>query len=94
MNMNDSLVSIVDLPDEILFIIFNKLNNLDLLYSLVGVNQKLDNVVCDTNFTRSIDLTTIKSNETGHSRTNEIFDRFCMHIRLSHHFIRCTRIQR
>jgi hypothetical protein len=40
--MNNSIVNIVDLPDEILLTIFKKLDNLDVLYSLVGVNTELD----------------------------------------------------
>ena len=39
MNMNNSIVSILDLSDEILLIIFKKLNNIDALYSFVGVNN-------------------------------------------------------
>jgi len=78
--MNNSTLSIVDLPDEILFIILKKLNNIDMLYSLVGANQKLDNVACDIHFTRAIDLMTISLNEADDSRPNTIFDRFCLHI--------------
>ena len=80
MNMNNSMVRIVDLPDEMLLTILNKLNNIDILYSLVGVNRKLNNVACDTNFTRTIDLITISSNEDADSEMNVIFDRFCMQI--------------
>ena len=78
--MNDSFVNILDLPDEILIIIFKKLNNLDLLSSMVGVNQRLDSLVCDINFTRAIDLTTITSDELDDSRINAILDRFCIQI--------------
>lgn len=78
--MNDSFVNILDLPHEILIIIFKKLNNLDLLSSLVGVNQKLDSLVCDINFTRAINLTTITSDGMDDSRTNAILDRFCRQI--------------
>ncbi len=80
MSMNDSFVNIVDLPDEILLIILKKLNRFDVLYSLVGVNEKLDNVACDINFTRAVDLLTISSNGVNNSITHAILDRFCMHI--------------
>jgi hypothetical protein len=76
MRMNNMIINILDLPDEILLTIFKKLNNIDLLYSLVGVNQKLDKVVCDINFTQAVDLTTVLSNEASDSRTNAIVDRF------------------
>lgn len=54
MSVSDSMINIVDLPDEMLLTIFNKLRNIDMLYSLVGVNRKLDTVACDINFTRTI----------------------------------------
>ncbi len=54
MRMNNSIVGIVDLPEEILLTIFNKLNPIDTLYSLLGVNQKLDKVACDIPFTQSL----------------------------------------
>ena len=78
--MNYSTVNILDLCDEMLLTIFNKLNNIDVLYSLIGVNQKLDRLAQDITFTRSIDLVTISSNEDNNSRTNSILDRFCFHI--------------
>ncbi|CAF2806024.1 unnamed protein product [Rotaria sp. Silwood2] len=78
--MNNSIVSIIDLSDEILLTIFKKLDNFDVLYSLVGVNKKLDNVACDIDFTRSVDLMTISLNGVADPGTNAILDRFCMHI--------------
>jgi hypothetical protein len=73
-------MSIVDLLDEILLTIFKKLDDFDVLYSLVAVNQKLNNVACDINFTRAVDLKTISSNEGDDVRNNAILDRFCMYI--------------
>ena len=85
--MNNSNVTLIDLPDEILVMIFKKLHNLDVLYSLVGVNKKLDNVSCDISFTRSIDLMKISSDKMKN-------DRFSMHIlpRI-HNKIECLTIQ-
>ncbi|CAF3416722.1 unnamed protein product [Rotaria sp. Silwood2] len=80
MSVDNSFVSIVDLPNEMLLNIFNKLNNFDVLYSLVGVNKKLDNVACDRTFTQFIGLTTISSSEKDDSKTNATLDRFCLHI--------------
>ena len=78
--MDNSFVNIVDLPNEILLNIFKKLNNFDVLYSLVGSNKKLDNVACDRTFTQSIDLTSISSNENDNSKMGTALDRFCLHI--------------
>ncbi|CAF3328183.1 unnamed protein product, partial [Rotaria socialis] len=78
--MNHSTVDILALCDEILLDILNKLNNMDVLYSLIGVNRKLDSLVRDVTFTQSIDLVTILSNEHNDSRNKSIFDRFCSDI--------------
>ena len=67
-------VSLIDLPNEILLLIFKKLDNIDLLYSLVGINQRLDNVLCSTDCTRAIDFVKISS------KTETILNRFCRHI--------------
>ncbi|CAF3295900.1 unnamed protein product [Rotaria socialis] len=40
-------INILDLPDEMLHAIFNKLNMTDMLYSLVGVHQRFDRLVLD-----------------------------------------------
>ncbi len=44
--MNNCL-NILDLPDEILLIICSKMNIVDVLYSLVDVNQRFDRLVLD-----------------------------------------------
>jgi hypothetical protein len=46
--MKNSCIDLIDLPDEILLIIFQKLNNIELFYSLIGVHQRLDNVLNDS----------------------------------------------
>jgi hypothetical protein len=83
--MESLTVSILHLPDEILLIIFKKLDNIDLLYSLVGVNQKLDKIACDIIFTKEVDLTTISSNDASDSKLNVMMDRFCACILLRIH---------
>ena len=80
MNMDRSVVTIVDLPDEILLHILKKLNNFDVLYSLVGLDEKLDRLACDISITRFIDLMTIESNRVTDSRSNATLDRFCIKI--------------
>ncbi|CAF4731241.1 unnamed protein product, partial [Rotaria sp. Silwood2] len=51
MNKGYSYIRLNDLPDEILIIIFKKLNNFDVLYSLQGVNQRLNKLIQDSIFT-------------------------------------------
>ncbi|CAF1414639.1 unnamed protein product [Rotaria sordida] len=78
--MNHLTVNILDLCDEMLLSIFNKLNNIDVLYSLIDVDKKLDRLARDITFTQSIDLVTISSNEHNFLRNNSILDRFCVDI--------------
>ncbi|CAF1150043.1 unnamed protein product [Rotaria sordida] len=78
--MNYSTVNILDLSDEMVLTILNKLNNIDVLYSFIGVNRKLDRLARDITFTQSIDLATISSNEHDDSRNESRLDRFCFDI--------------
>jgi hypothetical protein len=89
--MNNSTVNIVDLCEEMLLTIFNKLNNIDVLYSLIGVNKKFDRLARDINFTQSFDFTTMLSNEDDSSKTNSMLNRFSCHIipRIQHN-IQCV----
>ncbi|CAF3233891.1 unnamed protein product [Rotaria sp. Silwood2] len=75
--MSHSFISINDLPDEIILMIWNKLNNIDVLYSFVGVNQRLNRLVRDPIYTRSIQLT--KTNKYC-SLPDSIIDRYCLDI--------------
>ncbi len=74
-NMNQSHVHLLDLPNEMLFNILKKLDNVDVLYSLFGINNKrLDSIIreeifCNSlNFTSSVHETTI---------IDSILGRFC-----------------
>lgn len=78
--MRNLSVNIVNLSDEILLYIFKMINNFELLYSIVGINQRLDKIACDISITHSLDLTHISLNDRSNSRTNEILDRFSMEI--------------
>jgi hypothetical protein len=49
--MECSRIGLNDLPDEILMIIFQKLNNINVLHSFQGVNQRLDKIIHDPIFT-------------------------------------------
>jgi hypothetical protein len=75
-----------------LLTILMKLNNVDVLYSLIGVNEKLDRLARDINFTRSIDLVTILSNSKKKSRAKSVLDRFSFDIipRIQHNIASLT----
>ncbi|CAF2092791.1 unnamed protein product, partial [Rotaria magnacalcarata] len=76
----NSTVNILDLCDEMLLTILNKLDNVDVLYSLIGVNQKFDRLARSIDFTQSLDLTTISSYGDDHSKIKSMFNRFCFSI--------------
>ena len=75
MNMTRSNVGFLDLPNEILLLIFNKLDNMDVLYSLLGTgNQRLDMIVQASMFTATLNFV-LKT-----AMADSIFDRFCLNI--------------
>ena len=78
--MKNSCIELIDLPDEILLFICKKMNIVDVLYSLVDVNQRFDRLVLDPLTIRNLDMTlrTIKSvyNQT-YSIDDEVLSRIC-----------------
>ena len=83
--MNSSNVHLLDLPDEMLIEIFNKIPTFDVLNSIWGVNQRLDRLACDARFTHSLDLTAKQSYDERCSLSAVILDRLCSHILLQIH---------
>ncbi|CAF4787677.1 unnamed protein product, partial [Rotaria magnacalcarata] len=79
--MKYSCVEFNDLPDEVLMIIFKNLNNLEVLYCLQGVNQRLNKLVQDSTFTSR--LTFVKwcsDNFIDVLRCGVMLNRFCSQI--------------
>jgi hypothetical protein len=90
MSMEYLSVQLNDLPDEILMIIFKKLDNVTLLYSLMNVNKRLNKIIYDSIFTFRLSfLTFVPSYLVAVCCTltyliyplpGPIIDRFCFHI--------------
>ena len=86
--MGHSLVQLNDLPDEVLLTIFKKLNNVQVLYSLFGVDARLNQIVSDLDFTSHLTLLTCLSNRRYPCLSNRhilpledvVLDRFCSQI--------------
>ncbi|CAF3400043.1 unnamed protein product [Rotaria sp. Silwood2] len=76
--MEDSLIQLNDLPDEIFMMILKKLHSCDVLYSLIGVNKRLDTIVQDSFFTAYLTLTVPPYGFLNF--TDPILDRFCSKI--------------
>ena len=75
LNSND--INILNLPDEILRIIFNKLNTADVFYSLVGVNQRFDRLAPDPLYINHFDLVVKRSDIRSSLIDVHILDRIC-----------------
>jgi hypothetical protein len=54
--MNPSYIGLNDLPSEILMIILKKLSNIEVLYSLIGVDKQLNKIAHESIFTNRLDL--------------------------------------
>jgi len=78
--MEHLLVELNDLPDEILMIIFKKLNNHSLLYSLIGINKRLNTIVRDPIFTSHLTLVRRSSYDSIYPLSELKLDRFCLQI--------------
>ncbi|UJR23576.1 hypothetical protein I4U23_026564 [Adineta vaga] len=76
--MEYSCVRLENLPDEILLIILQKLNNYDVLYSFIGLDKRFGKILYDRIFTRNSSL--IKSIHRSSCQFNIILDRFCLEI--------------
>jgi hypothetical protein len=83
--MAHSLVQLNDLPDEILMIIFKNLDNDEILYSLIGVNKRLNTFVHDSAFTSHLTLMRRFSNNSIDPLSDTILDRFFLQILPSIH---------
>jgi hypothetical protein len=55
-NLNKNEVNILDIPDEIFFIIFKKLNMVEVLYSLVNVNRRFDRLALDSLYINNLNM--------------------------------------
>ncbi|CAF0900410.1 unnamed protein product [Rotaria sp. Silwood1] len=83
-----------DLPDEILLLIFKKLDNIEVLYSFIGVNKRFNKLVHDSIFTNHLTITRYSSNGSFDRLDNQILARFCSQILPSiHHKIKWLDIE-
>jgi hypothetical protein len=75
-------LQLTDLPDEILLIIFKKVDNVVLLYSLFGVNKRLNKILYDPIFTSHLNLQNpyLENLNSIHGPPRPIVNRFCLQI--------------
>ena len=79
-DINNSKMCLLDLPNEILIKIFKNLSNMDILYSLTGIDvERLDLLVQSEIFTNTLNFVSNDS-DTICSINDSILDRFCLNI--------------
>jgi len=71
-NSNNNHLNILDLPDEILFIIFEKLNTIDVLGSLVDVNQRFNRLALDPLHICNLNMTNMMTINSLYNQTSSI----------------------
>jgi hypothetical protein len=88
-NMKHRSIHLLDLPDELLLIIMKKLKHNDILYSLLGVNKRLDRLAGSKSNTDVINFTSMSSTAGYIRMDHELLDRFCFYImpRICHNVI-------
>ncbi len=78
----------INLPDEIILIIWNKLNEIDVLYSFLNVIKRFDKLIRDKIYIHSIELIKTSCEEKDNcSLSDQILDRFCLDILPQIHYI-------
>ena len=80
--MNSYHAHILDLPNEILFLILKRLDNNDVLYSLLDIaNQRLDVLAQEQIFSTILNLvSTSETNDEIRSIPDSMLERFCVSI--------------
>ncbi|CAF4762566.1 unnamed protein product, partial [Rotaria sp. Silwood1] len=79
--MNRSCVQLKDLPDELLIFIFKQMNNIEVFYTLFGINERLDLILQDSIFTNRLNFLKRSSKKFLNIFSPDIiFDRFCLQI--------------
>ena len=83
----------MNLPDELLLTILKKLDNVDVLLSLMGSDARLDQIIRDPCFNTEIDLIKLDDDERC-AQVDTCIDRFCSDILPAiHHQIKCLKVQ-
>ena len=70
-------INIIDLPDEMLLSIINKLNNIDILYSLVDVNQRFDRLTLNSLYFHDLDFTAVSMLDPKSHEYSKLINRIC-----------------
>jgi hypothetical protein len=93
--MSNSYIGLNHLPDEILIYIFQKLDNIEVLYSLQNVNKRLNRIIHDSIFTsRLIFVQWLPHKYIDLFSSDLMLNRFCSQILPSiHQNIKCLDLE-
>jgi hypothetical protein len=85
--MNSKTIGLLELPDEILLIIFDKLGSVNVLYSLLNSTQRLDQIARNIDYTKSINFSIELSDGQFTTIDPDKLHRFCVEIlpQINHH---------
>ena len=79
--MDKTSTNLVDLPYEILFMVFKYLDNMNVLYSLSNTgNQRLDRLVKDETFTKTLNFIVKTSTNDVCPISDLLLNQFCVDI--------------
>jgi hypothetical protein len=70
----------MDLPDEMLLMIVNRLNNIDILYSLVDVNQRFNRLTFNSLYFHDLDFTTVSMFDPKSHEYSVLINRICKNL--------------
>jgi len=78
--MEHSVFQLIDLPDELLLMIFKNMKKALALYSFMGINKRFDEILQDPIFTNRLTLMTCSVNGHFYPMRYKTINRFCLHI--------------
>ena len=79
----DNRVNLLDLPNEIFLILMKKLNMVDVLYSLVDVTDRWNDLILNPLYVRLVDLTCVRvapNDDWIYSTDDHVIDRLCQDV--------------
>jgi len=71
---------LLDLPGELLYLIFIQLNQMDVLNSLTNIDERIDKIIYGRYFTSHLRLFKFSSNEVINPLYDKELDRLCYRI--------------
>ena len=75
--MEPSFVELNSLPDELLAMIFKKFNSIDIYYSSININMRINKIIYDQIFTTHLTLLQWSADDLIYPIDNAVVDQFC-----------------